>query len=437
MDDTKMNRRQLLASVSTAAVLAVHPALAQGQPSPGAPAPATPVGGEKVLRVGVLGVMRGPAASWGLVNRYSAETTAEMYNEQGGVDIGGEKYRIEIVSLDDQLDPKLAIAGAEVMIRQHGIRYIIGPNVDTTAAVIVPSLRTGNAINIAYGFARYLYSPPQRHSILGMIASYQAGPIIYEHLKQTKGIRSISFVARNEADSLNQRDEGVVEARRHGLVVVSSSYTYEPGTLDFRPVMERVLAGRDKPPVLTGITGQIGGPATPTGGTPDLIELSGVAPADAPLLLIALRELGYKGLICTATAQDALLLRDAGDAAEGFISVGGASTPELRSPYMEEFVRRYTARAGRWHDEAGTKIYALEMILRTLQAAGPQAVNDVAEFMRVIPTFAVDDPFLKEKRTLKYGGERAFNQPRQIGVPLVVNEFRGGTFQPLFVGSVA
>jgi branched-chain amino acid transport system substrate-binding protein len=428
MNNAMSTRRDILAGMGSAAALAASGAArAQGQAVPGG----------KVLKIGVLGVMRGPAASWGLVNRYSAETTAEMYNEQGGVDIGGQKYRIEIRSIDDQLDPKLAIAGAEVMTREEDIRYIIGPNVDTTAAVIVPTLRTGNAVNIAYAFARYLYTPPQRHSILGMIASYQASPIIYDYLRQNKGVRSISFVARNEADSLNQRDENVIEARRHGLVVVSSSYTYDPGTLDFRPVMARVLAGRDKAPVLTGITGQIGGPAAPMGGTPDLIELSGVAPADAPLILIALRELGYKGLVCTETGQDALLLRDAGEAAEGFISVGGASAPEMRSPYMEEFARRYTARAGRWHDEAGTKVYALEMILRTLQAAGPKAIEDVSEFMNAMPGFAIDDPFLKEKRTLRYGGEGAFNKQRQIGVPLVVNEFRGGAFQPLFVGSVA
>jgi branched-chain amino acid transport system substrate-binding protein len=303
--------------------------------------------------------------------------------------------------------------------------------------VIVPLLRSGNAVNIAYGFARYLYAPPQRHSILGMIASYQASPIIYDYLKQSKGIRSISFVARREADSLNQRDENVVEARRHGLVVVSSSYAYEPGTLDFRPVMASVLAGRDTPPVLKGITGQIGGPATPVGGRPDLIELSGVAPADAPLILIALRELGYGGLVCTETSQDALLLRDAGEAAEGFISVGGGLDPELQSPAKEDFVRRYTARAGRWHDEASTKVYALEMILRTLQTVGPAAIDDATPFLEAIPTFTTTDPFVKEQRELRYGGERTFNQPRQIGVPLVVNEFRGGVFRPLFVGSVA
>jgi branched-chain amino acid transport system substrate-binding protein len=388
---------------------------------------------EKVLKIGVLGVMRGPAASWGLVNKYSAETTAEMYNEQGGVEIAGHKYRIQIVTIDDELDPKLALAGAQRLIGDEKLHYIIGPNIDTTAAVLVPLLRSGDAMNVAYGFARYLYTPPQRNSILGMVASYQAGPIIYRYLKDKRGVKSVSFVARNEADSLNQRDEGVTGARRIGLTVVSSSYVYEPGTVDFGPVMSQVLNGRDAG--MSGAAGQLGGAANPSGGTPDLIVLSGIAPGDAPRALKALRDLGYKGLISTETAQNARLLGEAGPAAEGFICVGGASPPETRSPYMEDFVRRYTHLAGGWDDEAGTKVYALEVILRTLQQAGPAAIDDVGEFMKAMPAFSIDDPFLKEKSTLRYVGTRTFNQQRQIGVPLVVEEFSGGRFNPLFIGS--
>ena len=98
---------------------------------------------DKVLKIGVLGVMSGPAASWGLVNKYSAEATAQMYNDQGGVEIDGEKYMIEVVSIDDKNDPKLAASGAERLVHQEGIKYIIGPNVDITAASIVPVIEAG------------------------------------------------------------------------------------------------------------------------------------------------------------------------------------------------------------------------------------------------------------------------------------------------------
>ena len=68
---------------------------------------------DNVLKIGVNGVMSGAAASWGQVNKYCAETTAEMYNAKGGVDIGGKKYKIEIVALDDKNDPKISISNAE------------------------------------------------------------------------------------------------------------------------------------------------------------------------------------------------------------------------------------------------------------------------------------------------------------------------------------
>ena len=417
-----VTRRQSLIGLATASTfLSRRHALAQA------------AGGEAGLKIGVLGVMRGPAASWGLVNKYCAEVTAQMYNEQGGVEVAGKRYKIEIATVDDQLEPERAVAGAEQLLRD-GAHYIIGPNIDTTAAVIVPLLRSGNAVNVAYAFGRYLYTPPQRNSVLGMVASYQAGPIIYSYLRDKKDVKAVSFVARNEADSLNQRDEGVEGAWRSGLTVISSSVTYAPGTTDFRPVMAAVLRGGDRG-VLTGVAGQLGGRAQPVGGTPDLVVLSGAAPADTPLMLLALRDLGYRGLVSTETGQDARYLRQAGKAADGFISVGGASPPETRSSYMQEFVRRYVAHAGEWNDEAGTKVYALETILRTLQVAGPEALDNVEVFLRAVPTFAVTNPFLTENKILRYVGEKTFGQQRQIGVPLVVDEFLDGEFHSLFVGT--
>ncbi len=378
-------------------------------------APGIVLGANRKLRVGVLGVMSGPAASWGLVNRYCAEARARMINEAGGFEIGGERYDIEILSVDDRNDPKVSVSGAERLVYEQGIHYIIGPNVDTTAAAIVPVLEKGGAMNIPYAFSRELYTPPHSNSILGMIASYQAGPVIYKYLMENKGVKRVAFVARNESDPLNQRDEGVAAAKELGMEVVAATDTYEPGTTDFFPIMTRVV-----------------------GLNPDLIVLSGVAPSDAPLLIRAARELGYQGLLSTETAQDAKILREvAGDLANGFISVGGASTPEIRSPFMEQFAKVYEEVAGEWNDEAGTKVYALEMILYTIAAAGPKAIDDVEAFKAAIDGFSMPNPFVKGgKPEMKYVGERYFGQKRQINVPMVVNTYENGAFRTLFVGSV-
>ena len=369
---------------------------------------------EETLKIGVLGVMSGPAASWGLTNKYCAEATANMYNAKGGVEIGGEKYKIEIVPIDDKNDPKLTVSGAERLTQQDGIKYIIGPNIDTTAASVRPVAEKNGALYFPYAFSKDLYTAPAENAVLGMIASYQAGPIIYKYLMENRGVKSVSFVARNESDALNQRKEGVEAAKKLGLTVVSDSDTYEPGTTDFFPVMSNVV-----------------------GGNPDLVVLSGVAPADAPLLIRSARELGYQGLLSTETAQDIKILNEvAGDTANGFISVGGASTPEIRSTYMEDFAKEYANVAGEWNDEAGTKVYALEIILATLQKAGKEAIDNIDLYKAAIPDFAMKNPFLKEDARLGYVGTTDFGQKRQIGVPMVVNEVQGGEFKTLFVGSV-
>ena len=127
---------------------------------------------------------------------------------------------------------------------------------------------------------------------------------------------------------------------------------------------------------------------------PDLLVLSGVAPANAPQLIRSARELGFKGLISTETGQDAQVLMDgAGDLANGFISVGGASTPEIKSAEMDKFVTRYIEMFGEYNDESNTKVYALEYIIATLKA-NPAAIDNVDEFKNTMETFTAPNPYL-------------------------------------------
>ena len=368
---------------------------------------------QEVLKIGVNGVMSGEAASWGLVNKYCAETTADMYNAKGGVDIGGKKYKIEIIALDDKNDPKISVTNAE-KLTSDGIKYIIGPNIDTTALAVKPAMERAKAMNFPYAFAKELYTAPANASVLGMVASYQVGPIMYEYLKTKKGVKTIAFLARNESDAKNQQVEGVMAAKKLGLKVVAESDSYEPGTKDFMPVMTKVIKTK-----------------------PDHIVLSGVAPADAPLLNKAARDLGFKGSLSTETGQDSKVLAQvAGDKANGFMSVGGASTPEIQSDYMKEFVEAYKKRVGEWNDEAGTKVYALELILAVLKK-NPAALNDVSVFKKEMETFTMTNPFVKGgTTTLEFTGKADFGRRSQVGVPLVVNEFMNGNFKTLFVGTI-
>ncbi len=365
-----------------------------------------------VLKIGFVGVTSGPAAAWGTSNQRSMETRAAWINEIGGYDIGGTKYDIEIVAFDDQKDPKRAIAGMEQMA-QAGIHYVAGPNVDDGAAAVRPVAEQNGIMYFPYSFPKELFVPPASNAILGMVANYQSGPAIYQYLMDNNGIKKVAFIAGNESDPLSQRDSGVVAAKALGLEVTSDTVAYQMDTTDFTPVLLPVIKT-----------------------APDLLVLSGVSPANAPQLIRSARELGYTGLISTETAQDASVLQEgAGELANGFISVGGASTPELASDAMLEFVDRYTKMFGEYNDESNTKVYALEYILATL-AANPAAMTDVEAFKTTMDTFEAPNPFMKGDAKLKYVGTTSFGQKRQISVPLVVNTFNNGVFETLFVAQV-
>ena len=365
------------------------------------------------LKIGFVGVTSGPAAAWGTSNVRSMETLAAWLNEKGGVKIGDKTYDVEIVTFDDQKDPKRAIAGMEKMA-QEGIHYVVGPNVDDGAAAVRPVAEQNNIIYFPYAFPKSLYVAPASNAVLGMIANYQSGPAIYKYLMENKGVKKIAFVAANESDPLSQRDGGVEAAKALGLDVVSSDVTYQVDTTDFTPVLLPVIKTQ-----------------------PDLLVLSGVNPANAAQLIRSARELGYEGLISTETAQDATVLEQgAGELANGFISVGGASTPEIASDEMKEFVDRYTKMFGEYNDESNTKVYALQYILDTLKA-NPAAIDNVDEFKKTMDTFSAPNPFLTtEGAKLSYVGTTSFGQKRQLSVPMVVNEYKDGKFETLFVGQV-
>ena len=399
-----MNRRSTLISLALGAVSAM--AITAG-------GTLTALAQNQELKIGFVGVTSGPAAAWGTSNVRSMQTRAAWINETGGVKIGDSTYDINIVTFDDQKDPKRAIAGMEKMA-QEGIHYVVGPNVDDGAAAVRPVAESNGIIYFPYAFPKSLYEKPASNAVLGMVANYQSAPAIYKYLKETRGVKTVAFVAANESDPLSQRDGGVEAAKALGLEVVAQNDTYQNDTRDFTPVLTPIVALN-----------------------PDLLVLSGVAPANAPLLIRAARELGYEGLISTETAQDAKVLEEgAGELANGFISVGGASTPEIASDTMKEFVDRYTKMFGEYNDEFNTKVYALEYIIETLKA-NPAAIDNVEEFKKTMDSFSATNVYLKDPEAkLTYVGSTSFGQKRQLAVPMVVTEYKDGAFETVFIATV-
>lgn len=371
--------------------------------------PARPA--ELVLKIGVLGTMSGPAAAWGLVSKHCAEATAEMYNDAGGVEIGGERYRVQIVSVDDGMHPGRAAEGARYLTETQDVRYIVGPNVEQTIAAAMPVAERNRAMLFPYSFTRSLYRPPHENSVLSQVANYQAAPRIYQHLVEREGVQTFSIVAPSTPEGIQQRTELIKIGRGIGLRLISGSGFYRPGAED----IERVL-----------------GPALAT--MPDVLALPNLAPKDAVRLIACAREMGFSGPITTEAAQDAdFLVNSIGAHADGIVMLGGASPMNSRNARMQDFMARFVKLAGQWNDEAGTKVHTLEFILATLQMAGSDALSDIRRFKATIPHFSIENPMSSRRSLLSYWGDRDLKHKRQIGIPLVVNTISRGELRNLFV----
>ena len=100
-------------------------------PAPAAAAPAAPVAPppkpEITVKLGHVAPMTGPQAHLGKDNENGARLAIDELNE-AGVEIGGKKVKLELVSEDDQADAKTATTVAQRLIDGTRTRLVVGMN---------------------------------------------------------------------------------------------------------------------------------------------------------------------------------------------------------------------------------------------------------------------------------------------------------------------
>ena len=106
----------------------------------GPAAPASGEGeGEKVIKIGVAISMTGQVAREGKFEKDGIDYWKDLVNEAGGIDVGGEKYKVEVVYYDDQSSPETSMKLTEKLITEDKVQFLIGPyssGIQTAAAAI-------------------------------------------------------------------------------------------------------------------------------------------------------------------------------------------------------------------------------------------------------------------------------------------------------------
>src|SRR6058998_464317 len=103
-------------------------------------------GAADVIKFGVSTPLSGPAAPWGIPHKNATELIFDEINSQGGLEVGGKKYKLEVVATVNRL------------IAKDGVKYIsiLGGSVVKAAEETV---NEGRVLNLPLAYADGLVSP--------------------------------------------------------------------------------------------------------------------------------------------------------------------------------------------------------------------------------------------------------------------------------------
>ena len=120
-----LSRRKLLGTATAGATVALASSMA--------PKAAR---ADDTIKIGFLAPLTGEVAAWGLPGLYGCEIWAEKVNAAGGVNIGGKSHKVEFVSYDNEYAPDKARAGAQKLINEDGVKFIMMLGGDTMPPVM-------------------------------------------------------------------------------------------------------------------------------------------------------------------------------------------------------------------------------------------------------------------------------------------------------------
>jgi branched-chain amino acid transport system substrate-binding protein len=295
---TTLPRRALAAAALTASMTAAGPALAQD-----------------VVKIGYSGPLSGGAALYGKNVLDGMQMAAAEINA-AGLEVGGKKYKLEIVPLDDKYNPSETAINAQRLVQEH-----------KTAAILVPHSGGSFALQTTNEAQKYLLlsytSVPQitaRGNKLTLrippeFTSYIPAFVKHAMNKYGKNL-AIANADHDYAKVWTAAFRPAWEAAG-GKVVADNPMSYNRAT-DFYSGVSRVLAS--KPDVLF-----IGGASEPTG-----------------LVVKQARELGFKGgfvIIDQAKMDEISQVTGGYGPLEG--SIGVLPLVDDPQPHSKAFVERF------------------------------------------------------------------------------------------------
>ena len=82
---------------------------------------------QDTIKIGAAISLTGAQSRFGNMVKNGYELWKDYVNEKGGIDVGGKKYKVEIIYYDDQSDPQVSAKLTEKLITEDKVQFLLGP----------------------------------------------------------------------------------------------------------------------------------------------------------------------------------------------------------------------------------------------------------------------------------------------------------------------
>lgn len=290
------------------------------QPAPQAAAPAAPAAKPEItVKIGHAAPLTGPQAHIGKDNEYGATLAVEDLNAKG-LEIGGAKVKFELISDDDQSDPKQGTIVAQKFVDAK-VNGVIG-HLNSGTTIPASQIYADNGIPQISGSATAIKYTDQgfKTAFRVMANDSQQGKALAEFAAKTLGAKSVAVIDDRTAYGQGLGDQFRKDAEGLGLKIVANEYTNDKAT-DFKAILTKIKSKK-----------------------PDLIFFAGMDPQGGPMAK-QMKELGLKAKFLTGDGGcTPNFITLAGDAAEGqYCSLPGVPLEKMPggTAFKDKFVGKF------------------------------------------------------------------------------------------------
>ena len=245
--------------------------------------------GDRVVRIGAVAPLTGPQAHLGKDNENGTRMAIDEANAKG-VMIGGRKIHFELISEDDQADPKTATIVAQKLV-DNKVSGVIG-HLNSGTTIPAAKIYSDNGIaQISPSATAVAYTQQGFNTAFRVMANdAQQGRALGEYAVKNLAAKKIAIIDDRTAYGQGLADEFIKAAEAAGAQIVAHEYTSDK-SVDFTAVLTAVKGKQPDLLFYGGMDAQ-GGPMARQikslamnvkfmmgdgGYTPEFIKLAGVA----------------------------------------------------------------------------------------------------------------------------------------------------------------